>query len=62
MFPDFTDKAAVIAYAKSMSKKHPKFVQYVVKSPGRDNYNITMQRERAIREGAEIVWSSNQQN
>ncbi len=57
-FPDFTDKDAVIAFAKELAKRHPRFVQYVVKHPSRDNYNITMQIDNAIEQGAEIIWQS----
>ena len=51
---DYTNLDAVIAMATAMAS--PEFRQYVVKYPGRDNYNVTMQKDRALREGAVIVW------
>ena len=60
--PDFTDRAAVIAFAASMAKKSPKFAQYVYQVPGRANLNITMQPEVVRREGGTIIWQSNASN
>lgn len=54
---DYCNLEAVIALAKRFAADG-RFVQYVTKHPKRDNYNITMQRERAEREGAKIIWAS----
>lgn len=55
---NYGNLAEVIVYAKKMAKNSPQFNQYVVKYPDRTNYNITMQIDRATKEGAEIMWSS----
>ncbi len=56
--PNFESLEAVIAFAAKMAKDHPKFPQFVVKHPGRTNYNITMQLQKALNEGYTLIWSS----
>ncbi len=55
---DYTNEGEVIDFAQQMAKRYPRFKQYVIKYPERGNYNITMQVEKAVTEGAVIVWSS----
>ena len=57
-FPDFNDLSAVIDFAADFAQRFPGATQYVVKHPSRDNYNITMQAEQAVKEGCSIVWTS----
>ena len=59
---DYMDLTQVTDFAAKMSARNPKFVQYVVKYPNRENYNITMQRDKAIKEGAVVLWCSSEQN
>ncbi len=49
---DYTDLAAVCALARSLARG---VQQYVVKYPNRANYNVTMQLDRAIKGGADLV-------
>lgn len=59
---DYCNLDAVIAFAKAMAKRNPKFTQYVVKNPNRDNYNITMNLAWAVRDGSQVIWSSSESN
>lgn len=59
---DYCDLPSVIEFAKGLARKHPVFAQYVVKYPGRENFNITMQRTAAESAGAAVVWSSTDSN
>lgn len=56
--PDFYNLQSVIDFAYELSKRYPKFTQYVVKYPNRANFNITMQIEKAVKNGAKIMWDS----
>lgn len=58
---DYNNLDSVISFAKKMSDgyKHP---IYVVKHPSRDNYNITMQLDKALSEGDVLIWSSTGMN
>lgn len=57
VFINYADLKAVTRLAQDLQRRNPRFIQYVVKYPQRDNYNITMQVEKAKNEGAEVIWS-----
>lgn len=52
---DYSDLNAVVQLAKALNSRQ--FQQFVVKYPDRDNYNITMQVKEAVKRGATVVWS-----
>lgn len=58
---NYKDVMAVIDFARQMAQKYPKFTQYVVKYPDRDNFNITMQLQKSLNKGAKLIWSSDGQ-
>jgi hypothetical protein len=57
---DWSNRESVIAFAREMARKYPKYRQLVYKHPDRPNYNVTMQPAQT--RGAVIVWDSAAQN
>lgn len=56
---DWSDRESVIAFARQMAAKYPRYRQIVYKHPDRQNYNVTMQVRQT--RGCEIVWDSARQ-
>jgi hypothetical protein len=56
--PNWNKLTEVFAFALRVAAENPRFPQFIVKYPGRSNYNLTMQPDKALASGARIVWSS----